>query len=85
VRALVNGAVAMGCFVVGLFFWRFYRERRDALFALFGSAFWLMAGNHTILGLSQGTAETQLYVYVMRLLAFLLIIAAIVQKNRARD
>ena len=84
-RALINGAIAMGCFVIGLFFVRFYRERRDQLFALFGAAFWLMAVNHTVLGLSTGIAETQLYVYVLRLLAFLLIIAAIVQKNRARD
>lgn len=84
-RSLINGAIAMGCSVVGLFFLRFYRERRDQLFALFGAAFWLMAGNHAVLGLGQGTAETQLYLYVLRLLAFLLIIAAIVQKNRARD
>ena len=84
-RSLINGAIAMGCFAVGLFFLRFYRERRDALFALFGAAFWLMAVNHSMLGLSDQAAETQLYVYLLRLLAFLLIIAAIVQKNRARD
>ena len=82
-RSLINGAIAMGSFVIGLFFLRFYRQRRDVLFALFGAAFWLMAVNHAALGLSAATAETQVLLYVLRLLAFVLIIAAIVQKNRA--
>lgn len=84
-RVLLNGAIAMGCFIIGLFFLRFYRERRDTLFALFGAAFWLMSINHTALGLSDATAETRVLLYVLRLLAFVLIIAAIVLKNRARD
>ena len=84
-RALVNGAIAMGTFVIGLFFLRFYRQRRDVLFALFGAAFWLMSVNHAALGLSDAVAETQVHLYVLRLLAFLLIIAAIVQKNRAHE
>jgi hypothetical protein len=84
-RPVLHGAIAMGSFVVGLFFLHFYRLRRDTLFALFGAAFWLMAVNNAALGLTDPTAETRTVVlYLLRLLAFVLIIAAIVQKNRAR-
>lgn len=83
-RQLLHGAIAMGCFAIGLFFARFYRERRDALFALFAGAFWLMAANNMALGLSDAAAETRVHLYVIRLIAFLLIIGAIVGKNRER-
>lgn len=82
-RQLLQGATAMGSLVIGLFFLRFYRERRDPLFALFGAAFWLLAVNNIALGLTDAAAESRLYVYILRLCAFLLIIAAIVHKNRS--
>lgn len=84
-RQLLHGAIAMGSFVIGLFFIRFYRERQDTLFALFGAAFWLMGANNFALGLSDAAAESRLFLYGIRLLAFVLIILAIVQKNRARS
>ncbi len=84
-RQLLQGATAMGSVVIGLFFFRFYGSRRDVLFFLFGAAFWLLAINNIALGLTDATAETRVSAYVVRLLAFLLIIAAIVQKNRARS
>ena len=83
-RQLLQGATAMGSLVIGLFFFGFYRARRDVLFALFGAAFWLLAVNNIALGLTDAAAESRVYIYVIRLLAFLLIIAAIVQKNRTR-
>lgn len=82
-RQLVQGATAMGSLVIGLFFFRFYRERRDVLFALFGAAFCLLAVNNVALGLTDVAAEERVYVYVLRLVGFLLILAAIVNKNRA--
>lgn len=75
----------MGSLVIGLFFFSFYRARRDVLFALFGAAFWLLAVNNMALGLTDVAAESRVYIYVVRLLAFLLIIAAIIQKNRTRS
>lgn len=84
-RALLHGAIAMGLFVIGLFFVRFYRERRDSLFALFAAAFWLMAANNAALGLSDAAAETRIHLYIIRLVAFVLIIWAIVAKNRVRS
>ncbi|MPZ73129.1 MAG: hypothetical protein GEU74_07845 [Nitriliruptorales bacterium] len=84
-RELLYGATAMGTFVVGLFFLRFYARRSDALFAYFGIAFLLMSVNHVALGLSDAAAETTVGWYVLRLLAFGLIIVGIIQKNRVPD
>lgn len=83
-RPLLHGAMAMGNVVVGLFFLRFFRDRRDVLFLLFGIAFWLFAANNTFLALTDAAAESTVSAYVIRLVGFGLIIAAIVQKNRAR-
>jgi hypothetical protein len=68
--------------VVGLLFFRFWREARDRLFAFFGAAFLLMSVSWTLLGLFSPDEETRPYIYAIRLVAFLLIIAAIVDKNR---
>jgi hypothetical protein len=82
-RQLLLGATAMGSFVAGLFFLRFYRQTKDTLFAYFGAAFWILAAQAVALGLTNPDAEVRVYLYLPRLLAFVLIIVAIVQKNRA--
>ncbi len=83
-RPLVHGMMTMGNLVIGLFFLRFYRARRDVLFLLFGVAFWMLAGNNVVLALVDASAEASVGAYVLRLAAFGLIILAIVQKNRPR-
>ena len=84
-EAFVGGLIAGGYFTVGLFFLRFWGRTRDALFAAFAVAFWLMAvgqGATVLLGLPEESRST---VYLLRLAAFGLIIAAILAKNfRAR-
>jgi hypothetical protein len=79
----LQGISATGAFVCGLFFLRFWRESSDRLFAFFAAAFWLMAVSWALLGLISPTEETRPYIYAIRLLAFLLIIAGIVDKNRS--
>ena len=37
------GATAMGCWAVGLIFFRSWRFTDDRFFALFGAAFWILA------------------------------------------
>ena len=83
-KPLLHGAMSMGNVVIGLFFLRFYRERRDLLFLLFGIAFALFALNNFVVGVANDVAEASVGAYVIRLVGFALIIAAIVQKNRAR-
>ena len=80
----LQGICAAGAWAAGLFFFRFFYENRDRLFAFFGAAFWLMSLCWALLGLASPTDETRPYIYAIRLLAFLLIITGIIDKNRAR-
>jgi hypothetical protein len=81
---LLIGAIAMGSLVAGLFFLRFWRDTRDVFFLYFAASFLLEAANRAALGLSRDPNEATPLFYLVRLLSFLLIIAAIVQKNRAK-
>jgi hypothetical protein len=76
------GAVALACGVVGLFFLRFWRETRDRFFALFSIAFWVFGLDWLLLAVINPPSETRHYLYVLRLLAFVLITVAIIDKNR---
>jgi hypothetical protein len=76
------GALAMGSWVAGLFFVRFWRSTRDRFFAYLGVAFWIFALSWTGLVVVQATDETRHYHYLVRLAAFLCIIVGIVDKNR---
>jgi hypothetical protein len=80
---VVSGAITMGYLVVGLFFLRFWRETRDRLFVIFAIAFWILGGQRLALVLTGHMVETGTGLYLVRLFAFLLILAAIIDKNRA--
>lgn len=81
----LNGVAAAASLGVGLFFIRLWRETRDRFFALFGLAFWVLAVNWFLLVWATPASEHRHYFYIGRLAAFLLIIAAIVDKNRFSD
>jgi hypothetical protein len=78
----LQGAVAMAAVVAGSFFVRFWRESRDRLFLFFAAAFWLMAAQWTAVAMLQNPPETRHYLYLIRIAAFALIIAGIIDKNR---
>lgn len=81
------GACAMACWAIGLFFLRYWRTSRDRLFVFFVAAFWALALNWVgLVGLNPSD-DTRHWFYLARLLAFFLIIAGVVDKNRrnARD
>lgn len=82
---LISGALVMGYFVAGLYFLRFWRDTRDRLFGIFAAAFWLLAGQRAALALTADPTGEQLLLYSVRLLAFVLILAAIIDKNRGGD
>jgi hypothetical protein len=81
---IVAGAIIMGYVIAGLLFFRLWRRARDSLFALFGSAFWLLALNQAIVSLADIQREEHSWVYLIRLAAFLVIILAILL-SKARD
>jgi hypothetical protein len=76
------GALVMGCAVVGLFFLRFWRTTSDRLFLFFSLAFAMLAGSWGWLATAGPEIETRHFAYMLRLAAFVLIIVAIVDKNR---
>ena len=82
VTALVSGLLVMAYLVAGLFFLRFWHETRDRLFGIFAGAFWLLALQRLLLALFQNPNNEQIWLYGIRLLAFVLILFAIIDKNR---
>lgn len=84
INQLLLGAIAMASVIVALFFLRFWRNTRDRFFLFFAIAFGLEGINRVLLALNQGSSEHEPIYYVIRLLSFVLILIAIVDKNRAR-
>jgi len=82
VNDLLSGACIAGYLVVGLIFLRSWRETRDRLFALFAAAFWLLGFQRVLLAMTDQLSENRPYLYLLRLAAYLLILWAIVDKNR---
>jgi len=81
-QAFISGAIMMGYCVCALFFLRFWRSTADRLFVVFSAAFWLLAIQRLMLAVLDPLEEWRTSSYVMRLVAFLLILGAIVDKNR---
>jgi hypothetical protein len=79
---MLMGAVAMGWFVAGLFFFRFWRHTRDRFFLWFALSFWLEAANRVALGTITGAGEDNPVFYGVRVVGYGLILLAIWQKNR---
>lgn len=78
----IFGAIGMGFAVASLFFLRFRRDTGDRLFGLFALAFFVLALNRIGLVLTAQHEVKGDYLYWVRLVAFVLILAAIMDKNR---
>ena len=80
----ISGAIMMGYFVAGFFFLRFWSETRDRLFAIFALAFWVLAINRLAFGFMNEENESLTLFYLIRLLAYILLLIAIIDKNRPK-
>lgn len=79
----LSGAMVAAYAIVGLFFLRFWRVSGDRLFVFFAVAFWLLGIQRLGLTLAAPNAPGgTVWLPLLRLLGFLLILAAIVDKNR---
>lgn len=76
------GALSFASFMAGLFFLRFWYASRDRLFLLFALAFEVFAVHWIVLAAGDPASEARHYVFLLRLAAFLLIVIAVVDKNR---
>lgn len=77
----LGGAVMMASLVASIFFFRSWRQSHDWLFFHFGMAFWLMSLERLVLAVGRMDGEAHFSIYILRLLAFLLIIYAVMRKN----
>lgn len=82
---LLSGAIMMACFVSGIFFFKFWQKTRDKLFIMFGAAFWILSLERFVLGYLGVHHEIGPIIYLIRLTAFVLILIAIVHKNRESE
>jgi hypothetical protein len=77
------GVIVTASLTAGAFFLKFWRKTHDLLFLGFAAAFIIEGINRTgFLFLEQPNEGTPL-AYTIRLFSYLLILAAIIQKNRA--
>lgn len=81
-RIVLNTIAAASSLFAGVLFLRFWRETVDRLFVWFAIAFWMFTINYLLLALLNTTDETRFYAYLPRLAGFLMILAAIVDRNR---
>ena len=78
------GIIAAMSLVIALFFLRFWRTTRDRFFLFFALSFLIEAINRALMVSVTGWLENSPSFYMIRLLAYLLIIVAILDKNRKK-
>lgn len=82
----LSGAVLMGNLVVALFFYRYWAKSRDRLFLFFSVAFVIFGLERVVIALAgDPNSERTAALYLIRFMGFVLILAAIVDKNRAKE
>jgi len=79
---IFSGALVAGYLVAALFFLNFWRSTRDRLFGFFAGAFLVLAVQRIVLAWDLIAQRDTMESYVLRLAAFVLILIAILDKNR---
>ena len=83
IQGFMLGVIATSSLTAGVFFLKFWRRTHDSLFLAFAVAFLIEGVNRTALLFVAKPNEASPAVYIVRLFAFLLILAAILRKNFA--
>ena len=81
VDSFLLGVIATASLTAGVFFLKFWSKTRDSLFFVFGLAFVIEVLNRCATLMLAKPNEGSPYIYGVRLLAFLIILAAILHKN----
>jgi hypothetical protein len=81
-RSALSGMLAAFAVVAALYLFRFARRTGDRFFDYFAVAFALLSVNSFLLAITDSGSEGHVAVYLVRLLAFGTIVAAIFAKNR---
>jgi hypothetical protein len=83
-QLFLSGMLSMGYLVAAVFFLRFWSRSRDRLFLYFAGAFALLSVQRISLVVATDWLEDTAWIFLIRLAAFVLILFAIVSKNRKR-
>jgi len=83
IEGFLLGVIVTASLTAGVYFLKFWRHTRDLLFLAFAAAFLIEGVNRTTFLFLENPNEGRPVIYVVRLIAYLLILAAIVWKNRA--
>lgn len=82
---LFTGAICMGSIVIALYFVRFWRNSGDRFFLYFALSFFIEGLHRLYSALNDAGAEDSPLHYLIRLLAYGLILWAILEKNLPRE
>jgi uncharacterized membrane protein HdeD (DUF308 family) len=81
IEGFLLGIIVTASLIAAAFFWKFWRQTHDTLFLAFAAAFCVEGLNRISFLFIDKPNEGSPAIYVVRLVAFLLILAAIVRKN----
>jgi Ca2+/Na+ antiporter len=81
VKGMLLGGIMFGSVVASLFFLRFWKMTHDRLFLYFSLAFLTLAFSRMLMAFSEVFSDEHPAVYVVRLIAYGLIIFGILDKN----
>jgi uncharacterized membrane protein HdeD (DUF308 family) len=82
---MLLGAIAMACFTASLFFLRFWKTTHDRFFLFFAFSFIVEGINRVLFGFLHFSSEQEPLFYLLRLFSFLIILYAIIEKNRSKQ
>lgn len=82
IEGFLLGVIVTASLTAAGFFWCFYRQTRDRLFLAFSGAFCIEGINRMAFLLIDKPSEGSPAIYMVRLVAFLLLLGAIIAKNR---
>lgn len=78
---MLIGGIVVASITAGLLFLKSWTKTGDRFFLFFAASFWVEAINRAVLGLVVNPDEDRPLFYFIRLLSFVLILIAIVDKN----
>ena len=85
VEGFLLGVIATSCATAGLFFLRFWKKTHDRLFLAFAFFFFIEALNRIVILFFERPNEGSPWIYLIRLSALVVLLAAILEKNYRRS
>ena len=85
IEGFLLGVIATASFTAGLFFLRFWKATRDRLFLAFAAFFFIEAINRIVLLCFERPNEGSPWIYLIRLVALVILLFAILEKNYGRS